>query len=234
VDIVLTLPAALLSIGFAARMIRDYIKRPRPHAAVWAGAFATYALATAALAWATLFGWTPAVFRIFYLFGAIVNVPLLAIGSVYLVFGETKGRAAATVAAIIVILGAFAVLLAPVDISELGTATPAGSDVYAKTFNAGNANLPGPRLFAGVAGGVGAIVVVGLALASAAKWWRRNPRLAKGNVLIAVGTLIPAFGGSMTAFGDAGGLAASLLAGIATLWWGYTLASTARRTATPS
>ncbi len=232
-DIALTLPAALLSIGFAVRMARDYVRRPRPHAAVWAAAFATYAVATAALGWATMFGWTPAIFRVFYLFGAIVNVPLLAVGSVYLVFGDAKGRAAATVASIVIILGAFAVFLAPVDVAELGTATPAGSDVYAKTFNAGSADLPGPRLFAGVAGGVGAIVVVGLAVASAVKWWRKNPRLAKGNVLIATGTLIPAFGGSMTAFGEAGGLAASLLAGIAALWWGYTLASTARHNVTP-
>ena len=209
-------------------MVRDYLARPRPHAAVWAAAFAAYALATGSLAWATLFGWTPAVYRVFYLFGAIVNVPLLAVGSVYLLFGESKGRAAATVASVVVILGAFAVLLAPVDTSGLGAAVPAGSDVYAKTFTAGNANLPSPRIFAGVAGGVAAIVVIGLAVFSAVRWWRRNPRLAKGNVLIAVGTLFPTLAGSMTALGEAGGLAASLLAGIATLWWGYTLASTAR------
>ncbi|MCH7667850.1 MAG: hypothetical protein IIC71_01405 [Acidobacteria bacterium] len=227
-DTALTIPAALLSFGFAARMVRDYLARPRPHAAVWAAAFAAYALATGSLAWATLFGWTPAVYRVFYLFGAIVNVPLLAVGSVYLLFGESKGRAAATVASVVVILGAFAVLLAPVDTSGLGAAVPAGSDVYAKTFTAGNANLPSPRIFAGVAGGVAAIVVIGLAVFSAVRWRRRNPRLAKGNVLIAVGTLFPTLAGSMTALGEAGGLAASLLAGIATLWWGYTLASTAR------
>jgi hypothetical protein len=90
---------------------------------------------------------------------------------------------------------------------------------------------PGPRIVAAISGAVGTIVVVGLALVSAARFWGANRRLAVGNLLIAAGTLAPAFGGTLSALGRVGSFTPSLLLGVVLLWSGYRVATAARSVA---
>ncbi len=87
------------------------------------------------------------------------------------------------------------------------------------------APVPSPRTFAAIAGGVGSLVVVGLAIRAIAMTRRTNRRVMWGNVLIVLGTLAPATGGSFTALGEGSGLAVSLLVGASLLWAGYRIAS---------
>ncbi len=49
-----------------------------------------FALASAALWLAEAKGWSSATFRTFYLFGAILDVPWLALGTVYLLTGRAR------------------------------------------------------------------------------------------------------------------------------------------------
>ena len=63
---------------------------------------------------------------------------------------------------------------------------------------------------------------------SAVRSWSSNRRLAGGNLLIVLGALAPAAGGSLTAVGEGGGLALSLLLGAALLYSGYRMAVSAR------
>jgi hypothetical protein len=71
-------------------------------------------------------------------------------------------------------------------------------------------------------------VIVGLAGYSAFRFWNTNRMLAAGNLLIVLGTLAPAFGGSLTALGEAAGFAIALLIGAALLWAGYRVATGSR------
>ena len=74
---------------------RPLHRQPRaPHELAWTVALAMFALASAALALGTSTGWDNGTFRVFYLFGAILNVPWLALGTVYLLRGATAGRRA--------------------------------------------------------------------------------------------------------------------------------------------
>ncbi|MGH2707724.1 MAG: hypothetical protein ACRDJK_05470, partial [Actinomycetota bacterium] len=78
------LGAALVSAVFAALVARQWHARRRPHQLTWSLALAAFAIASVAASIGLRQGWTPPIYRIFYLFGAIVNVPLLAAGTVYL------------------------------------------------------------------------------------------------------------------------------------------------------
>ena len=58
----------------------------------WTVALALFAFASAALATGASTGWDRGVFRVFYLLGAVLNVPWLALGTVYLLGGEQIGQ----------------------------------------------------------------------------------------------------------------------------------------------
>lgn len=77
---------------------------------VWSIALAQFAVGSAALTWGIAFGWTPGVYRVFYLFGAVLNVGWLGLGTLWLVWYRSAA-AAATVALTFVSLWVVAVVL---------------------------------------------------------------------------------------------------------------------------
>lgn len=227
-DVVLSTVAAVVATVFAAELGRSAMRRPRFHAQVWTMAMTLYAAATWALTVGLAFGWSALDFRVFYLFGAIANIPFLAAGSVALVAGERSGRRFARAATVFVVLGAVAVILAPLESAVAKVGVPEGSELYAFGVDVGPVTLPGPRVFAVISGAVGTSVLVGLAVVSAIRAWRVNRRLAAGNMLIVAGAVAPATGGSLTALGEGAGLALSLLVGAVLLYGGYRVAASAR------
>jgi hypothetical protein len=64
---------------------------------MWSFALAQFAVGAGALAWGVAFGWTPAVYRVFYLFGAVLNVGWLGLGTLWLVW-HRQAAIAATIA----------------------------------------------------------------------------------------------------------------------------------------
>ena len=227
-DAALAVTAATLATGFAGDLWRSQLRRPRFHALAWAMAITTYAVATWALALGLIGGWSDSGFRVFYFLGAIVNIPVLALGSVALVRGERAARRLLTFLIAFFALAAWSTMVAPTvgEIEDVGV--PEGSAVFQRGMidAPGVPPIPSPRTFAAIAGGLGSIVVIGLAGVSALRRWSdRNARW--GNILIVLGTLAPALGGSLTALGEGGGFAISLLVGAALLWLGYRVASRA-------
>jgi hypothetical protein len=187
-----------------------------------------YALATWALVLGLSFGWNTLNFRLFYWLGAIVNIPLLAAGSVFLVLGTTAGRRFVWAVGAWSVLGALATWAAPLKGATASEGIPEGKELFDFIIEVGGVSVPGPRVFAAFAGGVATIVIVGLAGYSAFRFWNTNRMLAAGNLLIVLGTLAPAFGGSLTALGEAAGFAIALLIGAALLWAGYRVATGSR------
>lgn len=228
-EVVVALVAAVIATGFAVDLTMDWRRQPRLHGAVWAAGMASYAAATWALFLGLALGWSDALFRLFYLLGAIVNIPLLAVGSVSLVLGPKAGKRSLVVVLVWIAAASIVTLLAPFAAPLEAVGVPEGSEVFAFVVAIGGVSLPGPRVFAAVSGAVGSIVIVGLAVYSAARFHRSDRKLAGGNVLIAAGIIAPAFGGSMTALGEGTGFALSLLIGATLLWSGYRIARDARR-----
>src|SRR5262245_19262572 len=79
----LSFAAALVSLRLAAELVRRARRSadPAPELLVWAASLFAYALAAAALAAGAAGGWHNATFRIYYLFGGLLTVPLLGVGS---------------------------------------------------------------------------------------------------------------------------------------------------------
>lgn len=227
-DLAFAVIAAAVASAFAVELYISWRRRERLHAEVWALAFAAYALASWALAIGLAFGWSNLSFRLFYFFGGIANIPLLAVGSIALVVSEKAARRFLTPTLLWIVLGFFSTFLAPfVDPLPSG-GIPEGSEVFDFTFSIDALTLPGPRVFAAVSGGVGTIVIIGLALVTIVRVARSNRELAIANGLIILGTLAPALGGTLTALGESAALSLSLMVGITLLWFGYRKAVAAR------
>ena len=125
----------------------------------------------------------------FFLLGAVVNVPWLALGTVFLLVTERTARRVQWGLVLFSMFAAGVVLSAPIDPIH-GTAIPQGNDVFGAL----------PRVLAAVGSGVAAVVIFVGAVVSAVRF-ARDPqfpdhgRLAAANGLIALGTLVLSSGG---------------------------------------
>ena len=76
--------AALVSGLFGALVSWQWRHKRRPNLLAWGLALTLFALASAAAFAGMLWGWTAGWYRTYYLSGAIVNVPVLGLGTIYL------------------------------------------------------------------------------------------------------------------------------------------------------
>jgi hypothetical protein len=223
VVIALAFLATAVSCLFAQATLVRYTARHKPHELAWTIALAMFALASAALATGTSTGWDDGTFRVFYLFGAVLNVPWLALGTVYLLRGEAAGRRTQWGLVFFSGLAVGVVLSAPMKPIS-GLAIPVGKDVF-EAF---------PRVLAAVGSGVGAVVIFAGAVVSAVRFARNRTapgsgRLAIANVLIAVGTLVLASGGLVQGLvGHDEAFALSLAIGISVIYAGFLVAEGVR------
>ncbi len=218
---------AFLATAVATLFVQATLARAttfrRPQDRAWTIALALFALASAALATGVSTGWDNGTFRVFYLLGAILSVPWLALGTVYLLTPLRVGRRVERVLVFASGLATGVLLTAPMEPVQ-GTAIPVGKDVFG-VF---------PRVLAAVASGVGATVIIVGALVSA---WRfaqdrgapGHARRALANVLIALGTLVLSSGGLIQGIaGKDQAFVASLALGISVIYSGFLVAASAR------
>ena len=217
-EVALAVGATLVAFAATLSAFDRWLARRRPHEAAWATAFALFTLASAALAAGAGLGWSEPAFRVFYLFGAIVNVPVLAMGTLML-HGSDKTR---RVSLLIVLL--FSVFAAGVMV-----AAPFTNSLPTGRLARGSEVLPVvPRVLAALASTVATIVVVAGALRSAVRF-RALPggrRRAVANVVIVVGVLLTGASGlANSLLGEMGAFALFLAAGVAVIFVGYLAAT---------
>jgi hypothetical protein len=190
-------------------------RRTGPHLAWWAAGIFLYGVGTLTEASVTLFGWSPGLFRSWYISGALLGGAPLAQGTVYLLFSrKTANRMTAVIVPYILIASVF-VLLTPINYALVEPHRLTGAVMewsWVRLFS------PWINLYA-------LIFLVGGAALSA---WRfgRNPATANrawGNALIALGAMMPAIGGTATRMGYTEVLYAAELVGLLLIWMGYLL-----------
>jgi len=227
--------STLMAIAFGLSTWDRWLRHRRPHELAWTIAMGLFALAALALWWAEARGWSSASFRVFFAIGAVINVPWLALGTVYLLAGPRIG---AIVSRFILAFSAFAVgvvFTAPMRIAIAPQGLPTGKEVFG----------PLPRILAVVGSSVPAIVIFGgalwstwrilrgasPALATAAVRHIYSPRLlALGNILIACGAIVLSLSGMFSGrLGADRSFALSLLVGITILFIGFLVASNATK-----
>ena len=220
---VLPLTAALVSLVFAAFTAQSYFKKSKPHQLAWTLALMMFAIASLAAAIGIATGWSPFLFRSYFLFGAIVNVPVLALGTIYLLWPKRLGHALALAVAALSVFSAGVVFSADLKMGVLKAADGRIPRAHAVLPNQ-------PILLARYLSTIAFVVIVAGALWSAWKLTKtRNDyraRLASANVLIAVGTFIVAAGSGAAGIpklGRAGGVIFSvgLLLGITIMFAGF-------------
>jgi hypothetical protein len=223
--------ASLVALAFALSTFERWLDRRRPHELAWSVSLLMFTAGSAALWLGAANGWNGLTFRAFYLFGAIVNVPVLALGTIYLLGGRRTGDVWAVVIGLGSAFAAGVIAVAPLEKPIPADRLPQGSDVFG----------PLPRVLAGVASGAGALVVLGGAVWSAFRLARSRRtgsapsgraamtgRLVGANVLIAVGTLVLGAGGVLNSVLDQmEGFAVTLVVGISLIFVGF-LVSTAK------
>ena len=204
--------SAVVSAVFAGVLALRYVRRRRPHQLVWTIGLAMFTLAAAAGVLARSGGATEAEYRLFYLFGAILNVAWLALGTTYLLAPRAARRALWGLLAFTA-LASVAVFASPVDLS-------AAADT-GKGFD----RAPLPRILAGLGSGLGSLVLVAGALWSAWRFLRarHEGRRALANVIIAAGVLVAAAGGTAAFTGASGVVEWTNLAGVSLIFVGFLL-----------
>jgi len=219
----LAFAAAAVATLFAQATLVRYTQRRKPHELAWTVSLAMFALACVALGLGASTGWDRGTFRVFYLLGAILNVPWLALGTVYLLMSPRTGRAVQWGLVLFTGLATGVLLAAPM--GELpAEGIPEGKLVFSGF----------PRALAGIGSGVGAVVLIGGALWSIVRLLRnRFPgagRLAVTNSLIALGTLVLSSGGLLQGVvGHDEAFTLSLALGISVIYAGFLVSSPRRR-----
>jgi zinc transporter ZupT len=232
-DAALAAAATIVAVAFGAATLERWLLRRRPHELAWTISLGMFAAASFALWLSEAVGWSAGSFRVFFLFGAVLNVPWLALGTVYLL---APRRVADTTLWVLAVTSGFAagvILVAPMHGAVPRDELPQGSELFG----------PLPRVLAAVGSGLGAVVVIGGALWSA---WRlfaaRRPttgreragararrRLAAGNLVIAAGTIILSLSGTVAGrLGKDRAFALTLVLGITVLFAGFLIATPAR------
>jgi len=205
--------ATLVALAFAFSTFERWLGRRRRHELAWSFALALFVVAAAALAVGAGVGWDGATFRVFYLFGAILDVPFLALGTVYLLAGRQVGDRAAVVVGLLAAFAVGVVVTAPFTAPVPRHVLVQGSHVFPVL----------PRVLAGVASGGGAIVIL-----AGAVWSMVRGRGLLANGLIAGGTLVLGASGTFNSvLGAMSAFAVTLMVGITLIFAGY-LVATAR------
>ena len=214
--------ATLVAVAFAMSTFDRWLAGRRRHELAWAVALTLFAAGALCLWVGASAGWTLPVFRAFYLFGAVINVPVLALGTVYLLGTRRTGDRAALAVVAFAFFAAGVIVSAPAHPIANPNALPQGSDVFEAL----------PRVLAAVASGGGALVVLGGAVWSAVRL--RHGRRMWANVVIAGGTLVLGASGLLNSvLGEMEAFAVALALGVSILYAGFLLAVTPARRPAP-
>jgi len=214
--------AAAASAAFAVAVLRQYAARRRPYQLAWGIALSMFTVASLALTAGVVAGWSPVSFKLYYLFGAVLNVPWLALGTVELLAGPAARRAYLAALAAFTLVSVVLVALARVTAADLaGRLLPEGKEFLPVAV----------RMLAVVGNTVGTLVVVGGAVASGLAMRSRRdlrPRF-EGTLLIALGVLLAASGGVLAFLASSDKLALGLAVGASVMYLGFRRASAPAR-----
>ncbi|MGH2593148.1 MAG: hypothetical protein ACRDGG_06515, partial [Anaerolineae bacterium] len=201
----LPLTSTIISLIFAALLLRRWAERRRAHYLVWGIALLIYGAGTFAEFYSSL-AWNATIFRLWYLCGAVLAAAWLGQGTVYLLVRK-PGVANALMAALLIgtLIAAFDTFNTPLKESIFNPSKPLSEQYATRSAQGIVGILPegGVRSYSFLFNIYGTIGLVGGALYSGYLFWRKRvmPNRVLGNVFIALGGLSPALGGTLARIG---------------------------------
>lgn len=146
---VIPLIAGAVGGAFAAVVARQYLSRRKPYQAIWALALAMFAAAALFETAGVALGWSDATYKGYYLFGAVLNVGWLGLGSLLLLTSPRTGWYAIVAMILVSIVGLVAVLAAHTDSTLLKEQVPARGAIDVPAVLPLITNLVGSALLVG-------------------------------------------------------------------------------------
>lgn len=225
---VFPLAAAAIASLFAGLLGRQLARRWRWYEAAWLLALLMFGAASCCVFLGVARGWRLNEFRLYWVLGAILNVPFLLLGEAYLLLGRRWGH---WLLAVLLVVSAFAgweVWTAATHAGALGRTLPLGKRVF------GDNSVP-YRLAQFISYPAYFLLLGGLAWSAVAMKGRPDLRdRTVGTVGIAVGATIVAVGSFAGAgFNIVPLFSVCLAGGIAVMFWGFLRASRRAQAATP-
>lgn len=215
--------STVITATFAVAVLARYYRRRGLHLLFWGLGLVLYGLGTLSEFYST-YAWSPLVFRLWYIGGALLTAAWLGQGTVYLLV--RRGNVAHYLMVGLVVASALAVVVmftTPLDGSAFSAARDLSAQ-YKQILPTGALVRRLTPLF----NVYGTFWLVGGAAYSAWLFWRRRVLLhrAIGNVLIAAGALAPAIGGGLNRLGASEFLYVSELLGAGLMFVGFLRATT--------
>lgn len=204
----------VIAAGFLFIILNHLKKKPdAKYLQWWALGVFCYGLGTLIESCVSIFGWSPFLFKSWYIAGALLGGAPLAQGTVYLVMKEKIADKLSIALILVIVSTSILVILSPLDLSKSEAFRLSGSVLEWQWIRG---ITPFINIYA-------FIFLVGGAIYSA---WRysKNPiykNRAWGNILIAIGGILPGIGGSFSKFGHTEVLYVTELHGIILIIFGY-------------
>jgi hypothetical protein len=226
INTLLPFASFVVSLVFAALVFRRYLVRRGTYLLLWGIGMVFYAIGGFCEAYYGAFGWNALIFRLWYLFGAILVAAWLGQGTVYLLAKKRWAHVLMGILALGSVYAAVRMFGAQLDPSLMTSSLHTGSEL------SGHAIVnPGVRTLTPFFNLYGTVTLVGGAAWSAWLFWRKRVLLHRtiGNIFIAVGAILPAFGGTFSRVGLPNALYLSELLGSILMFIGFIRATTPMR-----
>ena len=211
----------LFSVYFLSEIIPHYVARKTTYLLWWSLGVLTFGLGTLTESINALFGWHQFNFRVWYIVGALLGGFPLAQGSVYLLMNR-KFANITTIFFVTLIVGvSVCIFLSPIML-------PSG---FEGKLTGSVLGWSWVRYFSPLINTYSLIFLVGGAIYSAVKYYWQADKQARfrGNILIAVGGLLPGIGGASTRMGYVDVLFVTELIGLILIYTGYRIIKTDKR-----
>lgn len=185
----------------------------KPHLTWWALGVFFYGVGTGLESTITLFGNSIALTKAWYVAGALLGGYPLAQGTVYLLLKRKTADILSWITIPFIVITAVLVIISPSVAEALEPHRPSG-DVLGWSWV--RLMTPFINLYA-------AAFLIGGAILSSVRYFRAQNQLSRavGNILIAVGAILPGIGGGMAKAGMVEALYIGELIGIVLIWGGY-------------
>jgi hypothetical protein len=209
------LGAAVVAAAFGWVLGGRFSSRRRPFEGVWALAMFMFAVASFCVFLGVGWGWSSVEYRLYWLLGAVLNVPFLAVGEGYLLASRRTANALLGAMVVVAAGATWIVFASTVNTAQLSVNLPLGVDVWGSSSAAYQLRW---------LSWIGYFALVGGIVWSASKM-RGRPELRDRTV----GTLGVGLGATIVAIGSGVGaglnvvplFAVGLAVGVAVMFWGF-------------
>jgi hypothetical protein len=211
---VLPFISSALSFILAFVILMRFVVKKGAHQLLWGLGMLYYGIGGFCEFYNGAFGWNDLIFRLWYLFGAILVAAWLGQGTVYLLVKRRWAHILMVLLVLGSLFGMYRVFTAQLNLNGLVI----GSELSGKTIMPRDVRLLTP-----IFNIYGTVTLIGGAAWSAYIFWRKRILLHRvlGNVLIAFGAILPASGGSFSRFGIPNLLYILELLGVIVIFLGY-------------